>query len=860
MMSCRLSAAHWLLVAIGCFMGAAHAARPPQIDSYKVLVSANGDGTYAVTGLAGSVAPSDQVRITNYRGGATIQVAPLANGSFAGSIGAQPGDPLGVTAVDGDGTAGVALTEYAGGFTIKNPYAISGYWFVGQAHVHTNNSDGVNSPQQMEAAYFDAGYNFVISTDHRGTQPYYPYYDDGLTPDPSNAYFGKDLLWIRGEELGFGSAHLGGWGESLRTSTALGQQGLQAQINTVRKNGGIAVVNHPENAENVYAWDWQTELMATRGYSMVEAFNGKHPPDFEAGAHVVDAVDLADAYRQVWWIGADDCHNKDAFEFNTYAIVVQTDSAVLNQRDALSAADAGRMYIRQTASGPNLRSVRVNGNTIFVKLDDIGSLYDVVWKKRGDQVAETDLAVDTTASYTVRGDEGYIRAEIRRQSDGLFAYTQPLFIANSSDLAVAASSSSGVAPYLVDNDRATFWEAPPGASFIIDLGQERTANAIKIEWDLASDSRFNYRIDASRTGAFAGEQIEVAKTTYGNRSAATLDYFDEYTRYLKVTVTSQSAGSSAPARVREVEVFDASPARTDLYVDNLRGSDANSGLAGSPWRSLLAAKEKVRPRDTLHVVNTGTPYPGNLDVRNSSGAHPGATVRIEGDPSSPTEIDATGLQFGVRFTGAKFLEWAYFDIHSAGDANVWVLSGDKSAVIDSNRIHDGVRRGVLGSQGLTLVNNLVYRNGTDGVFLYQDGTDADIFHNVFYRNYRGVTVTSNAVNANVRDNIFASQTAEALYESSTGTVTDSHNCVAGTYAGRWFRTGNVDSDPRMQNPEAGIFSLRADSPCIDAGIDLGVDLDFVGNARVDVPWSLNRGSPGSGQRNYVDMGAHEYTP
>jgi len=67
------------------------------------------------------------------------------------------------------------------------------------------------------------------------------------------------------------------------------------------------VMNHPENTAPPFAWDWNTEIKTTHGYSMVEAFNAIHPAELGGGLnHKVDAVDLADDFRQVWWIGADD--------------------------------------------------------------------------------------------------------------------------------------------------------------------------------------------------------------------------------------------------------------------------------------------------------------------------------------------------------------------------------------------------------------------------------------------------------------------------------------------------------------------------------------------------------------------------
>jgi len=830
----------------------------PPVDAYRIRVSEADPGQYRLDGLPGSASAGSTLTITNLTTGTWVTGTVEPDGSFSSDIEATAGEQLSVVVSDGTGGESVPTELYAGGLTIKNPYTAGGYWYVGQVHMHSTNSDGVNTPAQMEAAYYDAGYDFMISTDHRGTSPYYTSIYDGLTADPDNSATGKDLLWIRGTELGYGEMHMGAWGQSVRTPLALS---IQDQIDTVRANGGITAMNHPGNRVPPYAWDWNTEIRTTRGYSVVEAFNGKHSLEYDGVVHKRDAVDLADEYRQVWWIGTDDCHNKDDPEqFDTFAVVVHTPSPVPVQEELLGSADAGDLYIRESAGGPEITGVEVVGNTVTVSLADIASTYNVVWKERGDEPVQQDTGVDTVSSYTVQGDEGYVRAEIERVSDGRMAYTQPLFVGNAQDLSVAASASSGNGQLLVDNAGSTVWDAGASTgSFVIDTGALQQLNALRMDWDGSDGRRFNYRIEASETGAFGGEEVEAVRTTYANRSAATLDFFDVYARYLRVTITGQSVGNGDAVRIREVEVYDASPAGTDLYIDNVNGADTNSGLAGSPLYTFNVARERVRPRDTLHFVNSGVPYAGMMELREThSGKHPGAVVRYQGEPGVLTEIDATGNVYGFRFVGTRFVEWQNFAVHSANDGNVIAIGAEKSTRVLRNRIYDGQSRGVRADSSLTLGYNLIYGNAAEGVFVYRDGQDVDIHNNVIYGNYRGLLLDSYDIDATVRNNIFSGNTNKELYNVSTGVVSDSHNCVNGSYLGDWQKLSNVEADPLFADPGNGDFSLLGASPCIDAGIDLGKTADFLGNDAFDVPAVPNTGSPGAFTRNYVDIGAIEY--
>jgi len=863
-----------LIVMAGC-----GAAAPSPVDSYQITVGQDNigsteaeNGQYRISGGPGSVPSTSTVTITNTNPQypAPVTVSPATDGSFTALISASRGDRLSIVVKDQSGNSSLATVVYVGMLNIKNPYMSGGYWYTGQTHFHTNYTDGKNTAAQMEAAYYDRGYDFLVSTDHRGTAPWFILPIHGNTPDPDNAASGKNLLWISGTELGFGDVHMGAWGAPLPSTV---YTGTQNKIDEVRKNGGLIAINHPHNDDPVNSWDWGTETRLTQRFSFVEAFNGKHVSGKNGWVgeknHIPTAIDLADEFRQVWWIGTDDCHDKDdPLQFDRYAVVVQTDSNVINQGDLLSFADMGSLYIRQTARGPVLSSVTTEGNVITLTMEDIDSNYHIFWMKRGNEIVKSET-VNTTSAYTVQGNEGYVRAEIQRVSDELWAYTQPMFIANNVDLATAVTVSGGSGGQtLIDNNRNTFWQAPSGtSSFVVDVGKVRLVNAIKIGWFTGDSRRFNYKIETSDTGVFAGEQVEVVRETYDNRSASTLDFFDEAAKYVKVTITSLSVesgvGLASTVRINEVQVFDASPARTHLYVDNVRGDDGNPGWADSPWRSFDYARSRARPRDTVHLVNAGIPYPGMMELRDiHSGKHPMAMVRYEGDKNTLTQVNAAGSEFGARLNGTEFVEWMYFDIYSAVAANM-VVFAKRDNVVMYNRLHDAAAHGLFGAGKFTMAYNLIYRNAMEGAFIYNDNAQVKIYNNVFYGNgdvglsfhnqYEQVPPV-----AEVMNNISAGNAGVALRRGTPGTITDGHNCVDGAYEGPWQRTASIDGDPLFVNPQAGDFRLQAGSPCIDAGIDVGLSADFLGNPPRDAPLVPNSGDPGSTGKDYIDIGAYEY--
>ena len=70
--------------------------------------------------------------------------------------------------------------------------------------------------------------------------------------------------------------------------------------------------------------------------------------------------------------------------------------------------------------------------------------------------------------------------------------------------------------------------------------------------------------------------------------------------------------------------------------------------------------------------------------------------------------------------------------------------------------------------------------------------------------------------------------------------------------------GNINADPSFRDPDSGDYKLDCDSPCIDAGDNENVwmDYDLAGDPRrVDDPETPDSGN---GEAPIVDMGAYEY--
>jgi hypothetical protein len=246
-----------------------------------------------------------------------------------------------------------------------------------------------------------------------------------------------------------------------------------------------------------------------------------------------------------------------------------------------------------------------------------------------------------------------------------------------------------------------------------------------------------------------------------------------------------------------------------------------------------------------------------LEARHS-GKHAGATVQYRGAGGNPARIDATGSEFGVTITDVQWLEWTDFDISLASAADLFVNRG-ANVTVQRNRLHHSQGRGLLGSADFTLAYNLIYGNGSEGVMLYTEGTDAKVYNNVIYGNASDGLAIQNfdTVKATVRNNVIVGNGGNAAWAWANAIVLDSHNCGPGPYVGPWTLSNNVPGDPKLTNPGNGDFTLQLTSPCIDAGIDLNYPADFTGQPMHDVPTVPNTGSPGAFSLRYIDIGAHE---
>lgn len=277
-------------------------------------------------------------------------------------------------------------------YKINNPYEHGGSLALkGQLHCHTTNSDGEKTPYELGVMYKNAGYDFLSITDH-----------DFITPDPGI----EGLTFFTGVEE-----------TSIRHITAydIDAHSTSADVQTIidfhNQNGKICSIAHPNHDSAGHPPINKDEMIGYIDHNFIEVWN--YPNTAE------DQWDNAlTAGKKVFAIAADDYHGTTSTPFNRGWVVVFTNEN--NKNSILQALRDGNFY---ASTGNDIR-ISVSSNVVTATSTELSNISFI--GKNG-VVLQTNNGV-TSATYTIRGDEMYIRVKSEKIADSTYAWAQPIFI------------------------------------------------------------------------------------------------------------------------------------------------------------------------------------------------------------------------------------------------------------------------------------------------------------------------------------------------------------------------------------------------------------------------------------------------
>ena len=271
---------------------------------------------------------------------------------------------------------------------IADPYAGPGRWCRAQLHCHTRHSDGRFSPADLAQRYRDAGYTFVVFTDHDRVTRW-----DGLNDATFLALPGVE------ETVRWGVRPLGPHLGRLLAEDVIGAGPPEARVRHTLARGGVPNLHHPSWTGNVWTGAWTARVLAALPAPfLVEIWNPHSDPEEDlrrwlhaVRAHGPDAVVAASA--------GDDCHVDAQFDRAWVVVKVDTVSAAALRRALLG----GAFY----ASTGVTATFGVEGSGIVARAEaDEVLVFDAAGRLRRRLGAGGGV-------YPPEGDEGFVRVECR---------------------------------------------------------------------------------------------------------------------------------------------------------------------------------------------------------------------------------------------------------------------------------------------------------------------------------------------------------------------------------------------------------------------------------------------------------------
>ena len=302
-------------------------------------------------------------------------------------------------------------------------------WFKGNLHTHTLNSDGDSTPDAVVTWYRERGYQFVVLTDHN-----YLTSVTGL-----NALHGADdkFLVVKGEEVtdrfGDKPIHINGLDPERFIPPPGGKSVVdmvQRMIDAIRDARGVPSINHPN-----FGWAISPdELAQVQRTRLFEVFNG-HPTVNNLGGGGVPGLEdtwdrILSSGKLLYGIAVDDAHSfkrpDDPAVPRPGTGWVYVRSPTLEPRALVEAIERGEFY---SSTGVELRSLESSRTGLSIEVRaQASSKYRIQFIGRQGRVLSE--VTTPTASYTFKGDEGYVRAKII-ESNGKVAWVQPVPVGSS---------------------------------------------------------------------------------------------------------------------------------------------------------------------------------------------------------------------------------------------------------------------------------------------------------------------------------------------------------------------------------------------------------------------------------------------
>ena len=278
-------------------------------------------------------------------------------------------------------------------------------YYKGNTHAHTTRSDGTQSPEAVMRMFKDAGYDFLVLSDH-------------WTPGPTEEFEG--MLVLTGAEYDFNFPeqvlHIVGVFPDEQAAQGFRHGMTHPEvIDRINAQGGAAILCHP-------AWSLNTPdfLRSVKGICATEVYNSFSGTPWNAPRADSSAVlDLtAAAGCCIPQLAADDCHFYTGEQRMSYTML-QADA--LTPEGVIAALKRGSFYASQ---GPQFLDVELTDRELIVRTSPVSRctfISNLVWVagrcRKGEGMVEN--------VYRLQPGERFIRCEIE-DDQGRRAWLSPV--------------------------------------------------------------------------------------------------------------------------------------------------------------------------------------------------------------------------------------------------------------------------------------------------------------------------------------------------------------------------------------------------------------------------------------------------
>jgi hypothetical protein len=283
-----------------------------------------------------------------------------------------------------------------------------GEWYKGNLHCHSTESDGARAPEEVAAFYREQGYAFLALSDHRRVTD--------LTHLASESFLPLGAMEIDGRDATVnGPYHMLAVGLHAVRQQERGSA-LPDLLAAIADDGGVSVFAHP-----YWLGTCATDLLELEGCLGLEVYNGNCEVEVAKGYSMQCWDDALQRGKRFFGFATDDAHWKQE-DYGLGWITVK--AARLEETALLDALRRGHFY---SSSGPQIHDLRIQSGTVTVRCSPVEAVHFVGHTGRGLRVASPPGESLTTASYTLGGNERYLRVECV-QRDGPRAWSNPIWL------------------------------------------------------------------------------------------------------------------------------------------------------------------------------------------------------------------------------------------------------------------------------------------------------------------------------------------------------------------------------------------------------------------------------------------------